>query len=80
MLADADTWKAERLAQGGNLAEPFLTSQRAGATARPLARHTPTILDRVPCSWASDFAGRRLPDIASGAGKRIPLVAPDGSS
>ena len=39
-LDDIAAWKAERLAQGAKPVDPFLQSQRAGATARPLSRHT----------------------------------------
>jgi len=39
-LADLAAWKAERLAQGAKQADPFLASQRAGAAAHPLSRHT----------------------------------------
>jgi len=39
-LADLVVWKAQRLAKGVNVADLFLRSRRAGATARPLSRHT----------------------------------------
>ena len=39
-LDDIAAWKAERLAQGAKPVDPFLQSQRTGATARPLSRHT----------------------------------------
>jgi integrase len=38
--ADIAAWKAERLAQGAKAGDPFLTSQRPGASVRPLSRHT----------------------------------------
>src|SRR6185437_11995249 len=39
-LADIAAWKADRLAQGAKPGDPFLVSQRARATVRPLSRHT----------------------------------------
>lgn len=39
-LADLAAWKAQHLAQGAKPGDPFLASQRAGAAARPLSRHT----------------------------------------
>ena len=39
-LADLAAWKAARLAQGAKAGDLFLQSPRAGATARPLSRHT----------------------------------------
>lgn len=39
-LADLAAWKAQRLTQGAKAGDPFLQSQRAGASRRPLSRHT----------------------------------------
>ena len=39
-LADLAAWRAARLAQGAKGGDPFLASQRAGASDRSLSRHT----------------------------------------